>query len=153
MNGKEIIIEGLPTKLELEKLKAERAKFQKPFSGDTINTEFTRPDGTVIVSAQPLGKTMAHFERMVGETKAKLRPLFQELQEVDAEIASVLASLGEDDETNKVTADVDKKLKKLQTEADQALQQTMDDVADARKEDKKMSADSKKKLEEFLNSW
>jgi hypothetical protein len=151
--GKELVIEGLPTRTEINKLKAAEAKLSKPFAEETIATELTKVDGTILTSAQPLGKTMAQFEQMFKKSQAKLTPLLADLDQVESEIALLLAGLGKDEATAQADAEFKNTVERLKADNDEAYQQTLDDVSKARKEDKTLSAQSKKKLEDFMKSW
>lgn len=130
----------------------EQKAFARPLSDDAVTVEHRHKNGNVTEEQVLLGKTMADFRRKTEMINTKISPMLQELDELDAEIAASLRGLQDGKTIVKADKELQAALAALEAEAGKAAKQTLDEVKNARKEDKAASEVANKKFLEFLRS-
>jgi hypothetical protein len=122
----------------------------RPLSEDVLTVSVSRPDGSIARRDVQLGDSMHKMAKLIDDTEAKVARLNQELEEVSEDISSVLSGY------QKVTKPVCKvhegKRAALLSDVQALHKSVIDDIVEARREDKKHSEDANKKLQAFAAS-
>lgn len=152
INGKPLAIPGAPSAADLGKLGREQKALARPLSDDAVTVEHRHKNGNVVEEQVLLGKTMIDFRRKTEMINTKIAPMLKELDELAAEIAVSLRGLLDDKTIVKADKELQAALAALEAEAGKAAKQTLDEVKNARKEDKAASEVANNKFQEFLRS-
>jgi hypothetical protein len=124
--------------------------FCRPLSEDVLTVSVSRPDGSIARRDVQLGDSMKKMAKLVDDTGAKVARLREELEEVNEDIGSVLK---EYQEVTKSVCKVHEAKKAVFFSDVQAFHKSViDNIAEARMEDRKHSVEAQRKLQAFAAS-
>lgn len=125
-------------------------KLLRPLNEDIITVAVTKLDGAVVHKDVKLGDSMKKMRELFDDTEVKVNRLVEELTEVDNEI---MTTLREFNKTTKAVGDqMRKKIAKLEADVEAYHKETVEDIANARKEDKALNIEANRKLQAFMAS-
>jgi hypothetical protein len=126
------------------------AALYRPLSEDVLTVSVSRPDGSIARRDVQLGDSMQKMAKLIDDTETKVARLNQELEEVSKDIDSVL---GEYQKATKSVCKVHEGKRAALLSDVQALHKSViDDIVEARMEDKKHSVEANRKLQAFAAS-
>jgi hypothetical protein len=122
----------------------------RPLSEDVLTVSVSRPDGSIARRDVQLGDSMQKMAKLIDDTEAKVARLNQELEEVGEDISGVLS------EYQKVTKSVckahEEKRAAFLSDVQALHKSAIDNIVEARMEDKKHSVEANRKLQAFAAS-
>jgi hypothetical protein len=121
-----------------------------PLSEDVLTVSVNRPDGSIARRDVQLGDSMQKIAKLIDDTEVKVTRLKEELEEVSEDVGSVLK------EYQQVTRSVCKaheaKRAVFLLDVQAFHKSVIDDIVEARIEDKKHSVEANRKVQAFTAS-
>ena len=144
----------MASKANIDTLVDEDFTLSKSLDEELMTIQSHRRDGTVTTKEIELGDTMRAFEQTVKQRRAELESLAEELRGVNAGIAAAKNDVLETEkgDVRKARDVFNAEMDALAQEAYAIKEDTLAEVKKARKEDKAATADTNRKLEEFMES-
>ncbi|KAM0715262.1 hypothetical protein Q7P37_008760 [Cladosporium fusiforme] len=149
INGKPLNLPGVPTQAELRALEDDE-KLLRPLTEDIITIAVTKSDGTVAHKHIKLGDSMEKIRELFDETETRVNELIEEVTEVDEEIQTTLRDFNKS--TQAVGDVLRRKIAKLEADVEAYYEQTVEEISNARKEDKKLNMEANGKVQAFMAS-
>lgn len=139
---------------DIEDLVARESQLSKPLGEEKITIQSRKKDGTSRAVDIKLGPMLRHFENLLEKTQAEVMVLRKQVREIDVEIAEAYqdAVKTEQSDGKKARRELETDLEALAKEADEAKEQTLADIKQAREAEKRAAEEEKRKLNALLNS-
>ena len=154
LNGNPIKTPGVPTLQDIDALDNEHESLSAPLSEEVVPIELQQADGSVVTKHIKLERTLRAFERRHEQKQAEITTYKRELDRVLAEITAVQQKYAAD-----VDDDIEQAKKQHETEkvaihqrAEVLLQQTMDEIEHAQKEDRAATAETNRRFQDFMKA-
>ncbi|KAK5688801.1 hypothetical protein LTS10_000779 [Elasticomyces elasticus] len=148
--GRPVARPGIPTKADWDRLEEDTRVCQTPIGEEELDVEIPQKDGTMATTRITLDSVFDKYKKLCARKDAELQGLEQEFARVEAEITIARTKL--DDESDIVSARerYDADMKKFKEASKAAKDRLAREFEQAKAEDKASTAQTNKKIEEFM---
>ncbi|TKA75691.1 hypothetical protein B0A55_03182 [Friedmanniomyces simplex] len=152
VHGRPIHRPGVPSDGDLERLEADIRALSKPLQEEEMDVEIPQPDGTKIIKRITLGTVFLGYTKLCARKNTELQSHEQELARLDQDIAAAYDKLSDESDLARAKERLDADMAKFKQASKTAKDRLAAEFEHARAEDKAASAETNKKIQEFMKA-